>query len=95
MHDVDYLKNKVKNDFLEIILQLLQSCSSQILDLVNQSILEAGSSLKDLLPSLLDAIVDSIVEKSSEVPEACFLYFFWKLNSMEENGKFSLRNLSI
>ncbi|CAA7406670.1 unnamed protein product [Spirodela intermedia] len=66
MHDVNCLLDKLKNEFLGNILQLLQSCSLELLDSVKQSILQGGKSLEDSLPSLLDAIIEAIVEKSAE-----------------------------
>ncbi|XP_078437582.1 oligomeric golgi complex subunit-like protein [Wolffia australiana] len=66
IHDVNYLADKVKNDFLDDILRLLRSCSPELLTLVQQSVLEGGRDLEGLMPSLLDAIIDSIVDKSSE-----------------------------
>lgn len=67
MHDVNCLLDKLRNDFLGNILQLLHSCSLELLDSVKQSILQAGKSLEDVMPSLLDAIIEAIVEKSAEV----------------------------
>ncbi|CAA6669703.1 unnamed protein product [Spirodela intermedia] len=66
MHDVNCLLDKLKNEFLGNILQLLQSCSLELLDSVKQSILQGGKSLEGSLPSLLDAIIEAIVEKSAE-----------------------------
>ncbi|MQL79814.1 hypothetical protein Taro_012235 [Colocasia esculenta] len=58
---------ELKDNFLGNVLQLLNSCSPEVLDLVKQSVLRAGKSLGDLLPSLLDAIVEAIVDKSAEI----------------------------
>uniref|UniRef100_A0A1D1YH47 Conserved oligomeric Golgi complex subunit 2 n=1 Tax=Anthurium amnicola TaxID=1678845 RepID=A0A1D1YH47_9ARAE len=66
MHDVNYLVAELKNGFLGNVQHLLHSCSFEVLDLVKQSILHAGKSLDDLIPSLLDAIIEAIVEKSAE-----------------------------
>ncbi|KAJ4960395.1 hypothetical protein NE237_020305 [Protea cynaroides] len=66
MHDVDYLVNELGNDFLDHILQLLASCSSEVLDLVKQSILQCGKSLKDLVPSIRNTMIEALVEKSVE-----------------------------
>lgn len=49
------------------MLQLLSSCSPDILESVRQSILQGSQSLKSLEPLVIKAVVDSLVEKSVEV----------------------------
>ncbi|XP_043703780.1 conserved oligomeric Golgi complex subunit 2 [Telopea speciosissima] len=66
MHDIDYLVNELSNDFLDHVLQLLASCSTEVLDLVKQSILQCGKSLKDLLPLIMNTMIEALVEKSVE-----------------------------
>lgn len=54
-------------DYLGHVLELLKSCSIEVLDLVKESILQGGNSLKDTLPLVINSIVDALVEKSVEV----------------------------
>ena len=67
IHDLHYLVNEVSGNYLGHVLGLLKSCSSEVLDLVKQSILQGGNSLKDLLPHIMSSISDTLVEKSVEV----------------------------
>ncbi|KAH7859025.1 hypothetical protein Vadar_030554 [Vaccinium darrowii] len=46
--------------------ELLSSSSTEVLDLVKQSILEGGASLKDLIPKVMNSIIQTVVEKSVE-----------------------------
>ncbi|KAJ4974413.1 hypothetical protein NE237_007587 [Protea cynaroides] len=66
MHDIDYLVNELGNDFLNHVLRLLASCSIEVLDLVKQSLLQCGRSLKDLVPLILNTMIEALVEKSVE-----------------------------
>ncbi|KAK9278492.1 hypothetical protein L1049_028058 [Liquidambar formosana] len=66
IHDINCLVREVCGDFLERILQLLSLCSAEVLDLVKQSILQGGKSLNDLVPQVMNAIIESLVEKSVE-----------------------------
>ncbi|XP_042495891.1 conserved oligomeric Golgi complex subunit 2 [Macadamia integrifolia] len=66
LHDIDYLVDELSNDFLDHVLQLLASCSMEVLDLVKQSILQWGKSLKDLLPLIMNSMIEALVEKSVE-----------------------------
>lgn len=66
IHDINCLALEVCSDYLGHVLQLLSSCSMEVLDLVKQSILRGGESLKGLVPSVVNTIVDSLVEKSVE-----------------------------
>lgn len=48
--------------------EILSSCSTEeVLDHVKHSILQGGKSLRDLVPSVIDSIIETLVEKSSEV----------------------------
>lgn len=67
IHDIDCLATEVSGDYLAHVLQLLSSCSSEVLDLVKQSILDGGKSLSTLLPIAINTIVDALVEKAVEV----------------------------
>lgn len=58
---------EVCGDYLERVLQLLSSCSADVLDAVKQSILQGGRSLKHLVPLVINTIVEALVEKSVEV----------------------------
>lgn len=66
IHDINCLATEVCGDYLQHVLQLLSSCSSDDLDLVKQSILQGGKSLTDLVPLVISAIVETLVEKSIE-----------------------------
>lgn len=66
IHDINYLVTEITGSYLERVLQLLASCSSEVLDLVKQSILQGGKSLKDLVPVIMNAVIEALVEKSVE-----------------------------
>ncbi|KAK4264502.1 hypothetical protein QN277_025666 [Acacia crassicarpa] len=66
IHDIRCLEEHVDGDFLQHVLQILSSCSSDVLELVRQSILQCGQSLKDLEPLVIKTVVESLVEKSVE-----------------------------
>lgn len=67
IHDINCLATEVCGDYLEHVLQLLSSCSADILDLVKQSILQGGKSLNDLAPLASNAIIEALVDKAVEV----------------------------
>lgn len=67
IHDIRCLEEQIHGDFLQHVLHILSSCSSDLLELVRQSILQGAQSLKDLEPLVIKAVVDSLVEKSVEV----------------------------
>jgi conserved oligomeric Golgi complex subunit 2 len=46
---------------------LLSPCSDGVIQVVKESIVQAGQSLQQLLPAILDIMIESIVEKSVEV----------------------------
>ncbi|XP_042755083.1 conserved oligomeric Golgi complex subunit 2-like [Lactuca sativa] len=48
------------------MLNILNSCSTQVVDIVKNSILQGGQSLKDLFPSVIDSIIETLVGKSNE-----------------------------
>ncbi|KAG0489863.1 hypothetical protein HPP92_006726 [Vanilla planifolia] len=67
MHDVGFLVAELSGDYLEHVLcRLLESCSSEVLDLVRRGFLQAIRSLTDYLPILKDRMVEGISERSVE-----------------------------
>ncbi|XP_060178580.1 conserved oligomeric Golgi complex subunit 2-like [Lycium barbarum] len=66
VHDLNRLVEEICGDYLEQILELLKSCPVEVCDFVKQSILQGGKSLKGLLPIVMSAIIETIVEKSVE-----------------------------
>ncbi|KAI3454999.1 hypothetical protein Pfo_011662 [Paulownia fortunei] len=66
IHDLNCLMEEVCGDYLGHVLGLLKLCSPEVLDLVKQSILEGGNSLKVLQPLVINSIVETLVEKSVE-----------------------------
>ncbi|GKV12367.1 hypothetical protein SLEP1_g23522 [Rubroshorea leprosula] len=66
IHDINWLAKRICGDYLEGILQLLSTCSTEVLDLVKKSILHGGKSLSDLLPSVINTIIEALVDKSVE-----------------------------
>lgn len=67
MHDVTFLVSELSGDYLRQVIQVLGLCSVEIVDLVRRSILEAVKTLEDLLPPIMDTVIEAIVEKSVEV----------------------------
>ncbi|KAA8540690.1 hypothetical protein F0562_024391 [Nyssa sinensis] len=66
IHDLNCLVAMVSGDYLERVLELLNSCSAEVLDLVKQSILQGGKSLRDLIPLVMSSIIETLVENSME-----------------------------
>ncbi|XP_019171329.1 PREDICTED: conserved oligomeric Golgi complex subunit 2 [Ipomoea nil] len=64
IHDLNCLAEEVCGAYLAHVLELLKSCSTEVLDFVKQSILQGAKSLKDLLPLVISAIVETIVERA-------------------------------
>jgi hypothetical protein len=58
---------EVCGGYLERVLELLSSCSADVLDSVKQSILQGGRSLMELVPLVINTIIEALVEKSVEV----------------------------
>lgn len=67
IHDIRCLEEHVRGDYLQHVVHVLSSCSSDVLESVRQSILQSGQSLKSLEPLVVKAVVESLVEKSVEV----------------------------
>ncbi|KAJ9568385.1 hypothetical protein OSB04_004351 [Centaurea solstitialis] len=67
IHDLDHIAAEVCGSYVEDVLEILNSCSTEeVLDLVKHSILQGGKSLKDLVPSVIDSIIETLVEKCNE-----------------------------
>ncbi|XP_047946948.1 conserved oligomeric Golgi complex subunit 2 [Salvia hispanica] len=66
IHDLNNLVEEVRSDYLDHVLGVLKSCSSEVLDLVKQSILQGSDSLKVLQTPVINSIVEALVEKSVE-----------------------------
>ncbi|XP_010536632.1 PREDICTED: conserved oligomeric Golgi complex subunit 2 [Tarenaya hassleriana] len=66
IHDINCLASEVCGNYIGHVMQLLSSCSTEVLDLVRQSILHGGESLKNVLPSVSSTIIEVIVDKSVE-----------------------------
>ena len=67
IHDINCLVTEVCGDYLDHVLQLLSSCSIDILDLVKKSILQGGKSLNGLIPLAINAITEALVDESVKV----------------------------
>lgn len=67
IHDINSLFTVISGDYIKDVLEVLKACSTEVLDLVQKSILQAGISLKDLVPRVISAITEVLVEKSVEV----------------------------
>lgn len=67
MHDIGSLVTELNGNYLEHVLQLLTSCPTEVLGIVKQSILQGAKSLKDLIPIIMDTMIEALVEKSVEV----------------------------
>lgn len=74
IHDLNYIVDEVSGDYLGRVLGLLKSCSTEVLDLVKQSILQGSNSLKVLQPPVINSIVEALVEKSVEVSNLLKFY---------------------
>ncbi|KAK3225108.1 hypothetical protein Dsin_004970 [Dipteronia sinensis] len=66
LHDTNCLASEVCGDYLAHVLQLLSSCPAEVLDLVKQSIIQGGMALHALQPSVINTIVETLVEKAVE-----------------------------
>ncbi|XVF71036.1 hypothetical protein PTKIN_Ptkin12aG0002500 [Pterospermum kingtungense] len=66
IHDINCLAKEICGAYLDHVLQVLSSCSTEVLDLVKQSIFYCGKSLDNLLPLVINAIKEALVQKSVE-----------------------------
>ena len=83
IHDLNCLVAEICSDFLRHVIGLLSSCSTEVLELVEQSILQGAKSLKDLIPIVMNSIIEAVVKKSVEVSyilcrRFCFNYYAMK-----------------
>ncbi|KAF6150046.1 hypothetical protein GIB67_002828 [Kingdonia uniflora] len=66
VHDINCLVKEVNGDYLEQVLQLLSGCSVEVLDQVKYCIFRSGNSLENVVPSMLNTLIESLIEKSAE-----------------------------
>ncbi|KAL8230540.1 hypothetical protein R6Q57_000318 [Mikania cordata] len=67
VNDLDILAAEICGNYVGHVLEIINSCSTEeVLDLVKNSISQGGKSLRDLVPSVIDSIIDTLVEKSNE-----------------------------
>lgn len=66
IQDLNILEEEVCGNYVGHVLELLNSCSNEVLDLLKRSILQGGRSLKDLVPQVINCIIETLVEKSVE-----------------------------
>ncbi|GJS26809.1 conserved oligomeric Golgi complex subunit 2 [Tanacetum coccineum] len=66
IHDLNHLAADVCGDFIGHVFEILKFCSTEVVDLVKGSILQGGKSLKDLVPSVIESIIDTLAEKCNE-----------------------------
>ncbi|KAI7986079.1 Conserved oligomeric Golgi complex subunit 2 [Camellia lanceoleosa] len=66
IHDLNCLVAEICGDFLRHVIGLLSSCSTEVLEPVEQSILQGAKSLKDLIPIVMNSIIEAVVKKSVE-----------------------------
>ncbi|KAL6537358.1 Conserved oligomeric Golgi complex subunit 2 [Orobanche minor] len=69
IHDVNCLAEEVCGNYLDHVLERIKPCSPEVLNLVKKSILQGGTSLKDLVPQVINSITEIMVEKSVNVLE--------------------------
>lgn len=77
IHDINCLAKEISGAYLDHVLQVLSSCSTEVLDLVKQSILYCGKSLDDLLPLVINTIMEALVQKSVEVSIPMLVYILF------------------
>ncbi|CAN1802306.1 Conserved oligomeric Golgi complex subunit 2 [Linum perenne] len=66
IHDIKSLSTEVCGSYLEHIVKLLSSCSTDVIDLIRQSIVQGGKSLDDLAPLVMKAVIDTLKDKAEE-----------------------------
>lgn len=91
IHDLDHLAAEVCGNYIGHVFKILNSCSPQVLDLVKNSILQGGKTLKDLVPSVIDSIIETLVEKSNEVLSR-FLVFILICSIIHHNKRSLIHN---
>lgn len=95
IHDISCLATEVSGDYLTHVLQLLASCSSEVLDLVKQSILDGGKSLSSMLPLVISTIVEALVEKAVEVSFTLSWIFYQLLYNDQGEASVSILLISV
>ncbi|KAI3727038.1 hypothetical protein L1987_66846 [Smallanthus sonchifolius] len=66
INDLDNLAAEISGNYIGHVFEIINSCSTEVLVLVKNSILQGGKSLKELVPSVIDSIIETLVEKSNE-----------------------------
>ncbi|KAJ0755216.1 putative oligomeric Golgi complex, subunit 2 [Helianthus annuus] len=67
INDLDNLAAEVCGNYIGHVFDAIKTSTTEdVLDLVKNSISQGGKSLKDLVPSVIDSIVDTLVDKSNE-----------------------------
>ncbi|XP_076897893.1 conserved oligomeric Golgi complex subunit 2-like [Bidens hawaiensis] len=67
INDLDNLSEEVCSNYIGYVLEAISSCTTtEVIDLVKNSISQGGKSLKELVPSVIDSIIETLVDKSSE-----------------------------
>lgn len=68
INDLDNLSAEVCGSYIGHVFEIISSSASEeVLDLVKHSISQGGKSLKDLVPSVIDSIIETLVDKSNKV----------------------------
>ncbi|XP_026402561.1 conserved oligomeric Golgi complex subunit 2-like [Papaver somniferum] len=66
MHDIDCLITELEGNYLDHVFQQLGSCPSEVQDLIKHSIVQGGKVLNDVVPRIMETMIESLVEKSKE-----------------------------
>ncbi|MFS7971556.1 putative COG complex component, COG2, oligomeric Golgi complex, subunit 2 [Helianthus anomalus] len=67
INDLDNLAAEVCGNYIGHVFDAIKTSTTEdVLDLVKISISQGGKSLKDLVPSVIDSIIDTLVDKSNE-----------------------------
>ncbi|KAJ0527839.1 putative oligomeric Golgi complex, subunit 2 [Helianthus annuus] len=67
INDLDNLAAEVCGNYIGHVFDAIKTSTTEdVLDLVKNSISQGGKSLKDLVPSVIDSIIDTLVDKSNE-----------------------------
>lgn len=66
IHDLENLVAEISGNYVQHVIVLLKSCPLEVIGLVKQGILQGAQSLRDILPVVMNSVVDSLVEKSVE-----------------------------
>ncbi|KAK1433909.1 hypothetical protein QVD17_10827 [Tagetes erecta] len=67
INDLNNLAAEISGNYIGHVYEILNPCSTEeVLDLVKTSILQGGKLLKELVPSVVDSIIETLVDKSNE-----------------------------